>query len=71
MKKFIKELLSDSGSVSAVRLMALGSLLVGAAIGLYGVYMGKDLSGVAQVCGVFVGGAFAAKVGQKFMESSK
>lgn len=68
MKAVIKSLLSDSGDISMLRLMALGSLLVGSGIGVYGVYMSKDLSGVAQICGVFVGAAFAAKVVQKKFE---
>lgn len=64
----VRELLSDSGSISAVRVMALYSVLVGSLIAGYGVYCGKDLSGLAQVCGVFVGAAFAAKVTQKIVE---
>lgn len=71
MKTFFKKLLSDSGDVSMVRVMAILSLVVGVAIGLYGVYTSKDLSGIAQVCGVFVGSAFAAKVTQKFTESKE
>lgn len=66
--KFLQDLLSESGAVSAVRVMSLISLGVGSVIAFYGVYMGKDLSGLAQVCGVFVGSAFAAKVSQKFAE---
>jgi hypothetical protein len=65
-----KALLSESGDVSTVRLMSLLSLLVGMIIAIYGVYEGKDLSGVAQICGVFVGAAFAGKVTQKFAERS-
>lgn len=65
---FVKKLLSGSSDVSMVRVMALLSLTVGVSIGLYGVYTGKDLSGIAQVCGVFVGSAFAAKTVQKFAE---
>lgn len=71
MRKFISSLLSDSGEVSAVRVMALVSLTVGLVVAIYGVYKGKDLSGLAQVCGVFVGPAFAAKVGQKFAEKTR
>lgn len=66
--RFARELLSDSGSISAVRVMALYSVLVGSGIAGYGVYKGKDLSGLAQVCGVFIGSAFAAKVTQKIVE---
>jgi len=71
LKRFVAALLSDSGTVSAIRVMSLYALGVGSAVAMYGVYMGKDLSGLAQVCGVFVGAAFAAKVGQKFAEKDK
>ncbi len=71
MADFIKKLLATSGDVSMVRVMAICSLTVGAVIGLYGVYKGRDLSGLAQVCGVFVGSAFAAKVTQKFAEGKE
>lgn len=68
MNKFIKEMLSDSGSISTVRVMSLFSLLTGAAIAMYGIAKGAELGGIAQVCTVFVGGAFAGKVSQKYME---
>lgn len=71
MKEFVLKLLSSSGEVSAMRIMSVFSLLIGAVVGLYGVFKGKDLSGLAQVCGVFVGAAFMAKVGQKYAESKK
>jgi len=66
--RIIRELLSDRGEVSCMRVMSLFSLAIGAMIACYGVYRGKDLSGLAQVCGVFVGAAFAAKTAQKFAE---
>lgn len=65
---YLKKLLSTSGEASTMRLMSIASFIVGSAIGCYGVYKGKDLSGLAQVCGVFVGSAFAAKTIQKFAE---
>lgn len=68
MKLFLKALLSDTGDVSMLRVLALVSVLMGAALGLIGILMGKDLGGVAQVCAVFVTSALAAKVGQKFIE---
>lgn len=67
--EFIKQLLSESGSISMVRVMSLVSLIIGSIIGLYGISHSKDLSGVAQLCAVFVGSAFAGKVGQKIMEN--
>jgi len=71
MRWFIKELLSENGLISTTRLMSILSILIGAVIALYGVYMGKDLGGIAQVCAVFVGSAFTGKVVQKYMEGTK
>lgn len=71
IKKFLGKMLSNSNEVSATRVMALFALLIGSIIGLYGVIKSTDLSGVAQVCAVFVGSAFAAKLGQKFVEEKK
>ena len=65
LKKLFEEIGND---VSMVRVMSFISLLTGIVIGLYGVYAGKDLSGVAAVCAVFVGSAFTGKVVQKFAE---
>lgn len=69
MKCPLKALLSESSSVSTMRLMSIAALLVGSAIALYGVYMGKDLGGVAQISGVFIGAAFSGKAIQKFAET--
>lgn len=65
---FLSKLLSKSDEVSTTRLMAVLSLIVGSGIGIYGVIKGKDLSGIAQICAVFVSSAFAAKIGQKYIE---
>lgn len=66
--KFIRDLLSESGSISTVRVMSLASLIVGSSIAIYGVIQGKDLGGVTELVSVFIGAAFAGKVGQKFIE---
>jgi hypothetical protein len=66
--EYLKKLLSESGDASTVRVMSVLSLLVGIGIGLYGVWKGVDFSGIAQVCSVFVGAAFAAKTVSKFAE---
>ena len=65
---YLKKLLSTSGEASTMRLMSIASFLVGASIAVVGVLKGKDLSGLAQVCGVFVGSAFMGKTVQKFAE---
>lgn len=67
--KIIHKLLEEKGDdISAVRVMSLISLLTGVSIGLYGVYKGIDLGGVAQICAIFIGAAFTGKVAQKFAE---
>ena len=68
MKSFLMALLSDSGEVSAGRVMALASLSAGIALGFIGVLNGKDLSGLAQVVAVYVTSAFAAKTLAKYAE---
>jgi len=71
MGKFVKELLAENGNVSTTRVMSLTSLFIGAMIAIYGIYMGKDMGGIAEICGIFVGSSFSAKVAQKYMEGSK
>lgn len=66
--RFFKELVSDGKQVSTVRVMSLFALLVAACIAMYGIYRGKDLSGVAEIVGVFVISAFGGKVTQKTLE---
>jgi hypothetical protein len=69
MKNFFKSLISEGeNEISAVRVMALLSLVTGVVIGGVGVYLSKDLGGVAQICGIFVGAAFAGKTASKFAE---
>ena len=65
----LKKMFAEAeGEISMVRIMSLLSLLTGIVIGLYGVIKGKDLSGVAQVCAVFIGSAFVGKTASKFAE---
>ena len=69
IKNLLKKLFEEAeGEISLMRVMSILSFLVGAGVAIYGVIRGKDLSGLAQVCGVFVGSAFAAKAAQKFAE---
>lgn len=45
--------------------MSITSLLVGCVIGIVGLLKGKDLTGVAAICSVFVVSAFGGKALQK------
>lgn len=68
MKNIILLLLTEDSKISALRLMSLFSLLMGAGIAVYGIWNNKDLGGVAEICSVFVVSAFGGKVSQKWME---
>jgi hypothetical protein len=65
---FVRKMFSSKNEVSSMRVMAMLSLVVAAVIGVYGVVIGRDLGGLAQLCGVFVGAAFMGKATQKFAE---
>ncbi len=62
-------MLSDGQNASATRVMAFISLMIGCGIGVYGVYKGKDFGGIAEICAVFVGAAFGAKVISQHLEN--
>jgi hypothetical protein len=66
--EFIKDLLSENGTVSTVRLMSLISLLTGCGIAAYAVIVDKNPDKVVQIVSVFVGAAFTSKVAQKMIE---
>ena len=52
-----------------MRLMSLISLTCACGIAIYGVYMNRDLVGLAALCGVFVTAAFGGKMAQKIVET--
>ena len=68
MWAFIKLMFSESGEVSTMRVMCVVALIVGAAIGIYGIVESKDLTGTSMLAGVFVGAAFGGKAWQKVSE---
>ena len=59
--KFIRDLLSEKGDVSMMRVMALISLCVAAGLAI----AGHDIGSVM----VFITAAFGGKVGQKALEN--
>jgi hypothetical protein len=62
---WLKSLLSESGDISAMRFMAILSLLFSFIIAAYGLYCSKD---VLALSGMFLGAAFGGKVAQKISE---
>jgi uncharacterized membrane protein len=65
----IKRLLDEKDSLSMMRFLCLLSMILGGIIGLYGIYKGQDLTGVAALCAVFVGAAIGGKAAQKNIEN--
>jgi hypothetical protein len=71
MVQILKQLFSDSGEISMMRVMAMISLLAGIILAFVGISKTPiDYSGVSLLVGVFVGAAFGGKVAQKSVESS-
>lgn len=69
IKSILQKMFEEAaGEISMVRIMSLLSLLTGIGVGIYGVIQGKDLSGLSQVCAVFIGSAFLGKTASKFAE---
>jgi len=67
--KFLRELLSDSGSISAVRTMSLICCLSAVWIALAGISKSvPDYQGISLLCGTFLSAGFAGKVIQKNIE---
>ena len=69
--KVLRELLSENSPLSSMRVMAFMSLGAGVGIAAYGLYMNRDLGGLAALCAVFVASAFGSKIGQKVVETKK
>lgn len=68
--KFLKDLLSDSGRVSMMRLMSLLSLLAAICIAVIGLNKPTiDYSGLSLLCGAFLSAAFGGKIAQKSIEA--
>jgi len=61
-------LFAESGSVSMMRVLSLITTLAAIAIALWGLYLGRDLSGLSILTGVFLSAAFGGKVWQKSLE---
>jgi hypothetical protein len=67
--KCIKELLSEKGSISSLRVMSLICVLAACGIALMGMLRPViDYSGLSLLCGTFLGAGFGGKVMQKKTE---
>jgi len=65
MGQWLRDLFSESSTVSAMRVMAMLALIFACYLAAYGAYSTKD---VTTMVGLFLGVAFTGKVTQKYME---
>ncbi len=68
---FLKQLLSEDSTISTTRLMGVICVMCACGLAIYGIYMNRDLVGLAALCSAFIGPAFAGKVVQKFTENQR
>ncbi len=68
MKEFIKQLFSDSGDISMMRVLSFICVITASFIALRAVSVGSDLNAAAVLCGVFLGAGISGKVVQKVTE---
>lgn len=67
---WINKLLSENSTVSTMRVMSLISVITAICIAFYGMSKATiDYSGLALLCGTFLGAAFGGKVLQKKSET--
>lgn len=69
MKNFILSLLQSNGTVSAMRVMSLTSLMIAGGLAAWGISHGSDLTGLSLLCGTFLTAGFGGKAVQKGMEA--
>lgn len=68
-KTILRKVLSEESGVSAMRIMAFISLVIGGGIAVAGLIMKVNLTELSILVGVFVGSAFGGKAIQKFAEN--
>lgn len=69
MKQWLKDLFSDSGSVSMVRVLSFICVVTASGVAIHAVTVGSNLDSVSVLCGTFLGAGLGAKVGQKMVEA--
>jgi hypothetical protein len=71
MKEFLKQLFSESGGVSAMRVMAMMCCIAAVVIAIMGLSKPViDYSGLSLICSTFLGAAMGGKLLQKRVEIS-
>jgi hypothetical protein len=65
MTQWLRDLFSDSSSVSMTRFLSFICVMTATVIGFYGVYGARDVTAIVTI---FLGAGLGAKVAQKSME---
>lgn len=68
MRQWLKDLFSDTSSVSMMRVLSLICILTASAIGLKVATLGGDMSTAAVLCSAFLTAGISGKVLQKNIE---
>ncbi len=69
MKSFLMALVASGSGVSTLRVMSLACCLTAIVIAFIGLHKPTvDYSGLALLCGTFLGAAFGGKIAQKNIE---
>ena len=69
MKDFIRQLFSESGNISMMRVLSLICVLAACGIAIYGLNAPVvDYSGLTLLCSTFLGAGIGGKVAQKIQE---
>lgn len=68
MKQFIKEMFSETGNISMIRVLSFICVTTAAVIAFHAISVGSDLSATSVLCGVFLGAGIGGKVAQKVSE---
>lgn len=69
MKQWLKDLFSDSSSVSMMRVLSFICVITASGVAIYSVSKGSNLDSVSVLCGVFLGAGISGKVMQKVTEA--
>lgn len=69
MKQWLKDLFSDSSTVSMVRVLSFICVVTASGVAIYSVAKGSNLDSVSVLCGTFLGIGMGAKVSQKAIEA--
>lgn len=64
----MKEMFSESGDISMMRIIAFICVITACGVAIAGLAMDKDINAIAMLCGTFLGAGITGKVVQRSIE---